>query len=271
LTASTAAVVPTTVSVHGVRLELLAAGRGQPLLVLHDYDYLNRWQPYLAALAASYRVLAPSHPGFGTSELPPEFDSVDDLALLYLELLRGLDERPAHLVGLGFGGWVALELAVRCSHDLDRLVLVNSLGVKHGGRTDRDIADTFILPAPEVLELTWHDPALGATLAKLPGLDGLDDEELVTQLRNRHAVALYGWKPFLHNPKLKRWLGRIDRPTLVLWGKSDRLVCPDYGRALAQAIPGASFELLPAAGHYPYLEQPDAFVASVQAFLAESD
>jgi pimeloyl-ACP methyl ester carboxylesterase len=270
LTATTAP-VPARQAVHRVGLELLTAGRGQPLLVLHDYDYLNRWHPYLERLAESYRVLVPSHPGFGRSELPMDFDSVEDLALLYLELLRGLDERPAHLIGLGFGGWVALEMAVRCSHDLDRLVLVDSLGVKHGGLTDRDIADTFILPYDEVLALTWHDPGLGAGLAKLPGLDGLDDEELITQLRNRQAVALYGWKPFLHNPKLKRWLGRIDRPTIVLWGESDGLVSPAYGQALSDAIPGARFELLPAAGHYPYLERPDAFVDRVEIFLDGSD
>jgi pimeloyl-ACP methyl ester carboxylesterase len=53
----------------------------------------------------------------------------------------------------------------------------------------------------------------------------------------------------------------------VLWGESDRVVTPAYGRAFAERIPGARFETLAAAGHYPYLEQPDAFVASVTAFL----
>jgi pimeloyl-ACP methyl ester carboxylesterase len=72
----------------------------------------------------------------------------------------------------------------------------------------------------------------------------------------------------MHNPALRRWLHRIAVPTLVLWGESDRIVRPDYGRAFQQAIPGAQFQLVPAAGHYPNLERPDAFVTSVTAFLS---
>jgi pimeloyl-ACP methyl ester carboxylesterase len=102
---------------------------------------------------------------------------------------------------------------------------------------------------------------------KLAGAPDLEDAELLTLIRNREAAARLAWKPFMHNPALRRWLHRITVPTLVLWGESDRIVRPDYGRAFQQAIPGAEFQLIPAAGHYPYLEQPDAFVASVMAFL----
>ncbi len=86
-------------------------------------------------------------------------------------------------------------------------------------------------------------------------------------LSNRRSAALFTWKPFMHNPKLSARLTRIDRPTLVLWGQSDRIVTPAYGHAYAELIPGARFEILAAAGHYPYLEQPDAFVAAVTAFV----
>jgi pimeloyl-ACP methyl ester carboxylesterase len=72
----------------------------------------------------------------------------------------------------------------------------------------------------------------------------------------------------MHNPALRRWLHRISVPTLILWGENDRIVRPDYGRALQQAIPRAQFRLIPAAGHYPYLEQPEAFVATVTSFLS---
>jgi pimeloyl-ACP methyl ester carboxylesterase len=103
---------------------------------------------------------------------------------------------------------------------------------------------------------------------KLPGTPGLTDGDLLTLIRNREAAARLTWKPFMHNPALRGWLHRVAVPTLVLWGESDRIVHPDYGRAFQQAIPGAQFQLIPAAGHYPYLEQPEAFVASVTAFLS---
>jgi pimeloyl-ACP methyl ester carboxylesterase len=72
----------------------------------------------------------------------------------------------------------------------------------------------------------------------------------------------------MFNPQLKHWLHRISAPTLVLWGESDRIVTPDYGRHYAGLIPGAEFVTIPRAGHHPELEQPDEFVAHVERFLA---
>ena len=242
-------------TVAGVGLEVLRGGRGQPLLVLHDQEYLNTWHPFLQSLATTFSVVAPSHPGFGRSDLPRDFDTIDDLAYLYLDLLAALGPGPAHLVGMGLGGWIAAEVAYdEVAH--------------HSGPTSRDIADTFVVGPRELLELAWHDPAAGEERMKLPGLGSFSEDELVTLLRNRQSAALFAWKPFMHNPKLKGRLARINRPALVLWGESDRIVGPEYGRAYAERIPGARFQLIPAAGHYPYLEQPEAFVQAVRAFLA---
>jgi pimeloyl-ACP methyl ester carboxylesterase len=212
-------------------------------------------------------VLAPSHPGFGGSERHESIDSVDDLAYLYLDFIASLGSEGVDLLGLGLGGWIAAELAVRCRHNLRHLVLADAVGIKVSGRTEVDVVETFVLSREELLDLAWHDPALGAERMKLAGAPDLEDAELLTLIRNREAAARLAWKPFMHNPALRRWLHRITVPTLVLWGESDRIVRPDYGRAFQQAIPGAEFQLIPAAGHYPYLEQPDAFVASVMAFL----
>jgi pimeloyl-ACP methyl ester carboxylesterase len=71
----------------------------------------------------------------------------------------------------------------------------------------------------------------------------------------------------MYNPQLKRWLSRITVPTLVLWGASDGIVTPDYGRAYGALIPGSRFELIEQAGHHPELERPDLFVQRVVAFL----
>jgi pimeloyl-ACP methyl ester carboxylesterase len=253
----------------GVGLEVFSGGQGGPLLVLHDQEYVNGWHPFLRALATRFAVLAPSHPGFGRSELPDELDAIDDLAYLYLDLLRSLGSGRVQLVGLGLGGWIAAEMAVRCTHQVERLVLVDAVGIKVSGPTERDVADTFIIGPREFLELAWHDADAGALQMKLPGLGSISEEELVTLLRNRRSAALFAWKPFMHNPKLGHRLARIDRPTLVLWGESDRIVTPEYGRAYAQLIPGARFELIEAAGHYPYLERPEAFVEAVIEFLMQ--
>ena len=258
---------PARRTLGGVNLEVLAGGSGESLLVLHDMEYLNVWQPYQEQLASRFSVLAPSHPGFGTSELPADFDSVDDLAYLYLDLARELE--TVTLLALGIGGWIAAEMAVRSTHNLKRLLLVDAVGIKIGGATDRDIADTFLLGPEEFLQLAWHDPKAGQEVMTFPGRGSLPEEELIALLRNRQSAALFTWKPFMHNPKLRARLHRIDVPTLVLWGESDRIVTPEYGQAYAAAIPGARFQLIPAAGHYPYLEQPEGFVDAVDGFLQD--
>jgi pimeloyl-ACP methyl ester carboxylesterase len=103
-------------------------------------------------------------------------------------------------------------------------VLVDPLGIKIGGREERDIADMHALPRVEYLKRAWANPAKGEI-----DFAQLSDDELGAIVRAREAFALYGWKPYMHNPRLNRWLHRIDRPTLLLWGAEDRIVAPAYG------------------------------------------
>src|SRR5581483_1309913 len=105
---------------------------------------------------------------------------------------------------------------------------------------------------------------------KTPGPD-MPEEDVVTLMKNRQATALLTWKPFMYNPKLRQRLKLIDVPTLLIWGDSDGIVTPDYGRQFAASIPNAKFQLIEKAGHYPYLEQPDAFDAAVLPFLTEKN
>jgi pimeloyl-ACP methyl ester carboxylesterase len=143
------------------------------------------------------------------------------------------------------------------------LILVDPVGIKISGRETPDILDIFNRPPDEVRRCSWHDPERAA-----PDYDAISDAALVIHARNREALCLYAWQPYMYNPQLPRWLARIDVPTLVLWGESDRVVSPDYGRAFAGMIPGARFELIERAGHHPEIEQPEAFVDCVARFLA---
>jgi len=88
-------------------------------------------------------------------------------------------------------------------------------------------------------------------------------------VRSREALARYGWSPFMHDPKLLSRLRRICAPTQFIWGAQDRIVTPDYGRAYASHIAGASFTLIDKAGLAPLVEQPqdvlDAFISFADA------
>jgi pimeloyl-ACP methyl ester carboxylesterase len=249
-------------SVGGMELEVLRRGMGQPVLLLHGMQNVDPRARFVDLLGRRAEVIAPSHPGFGHSARPADFDTVYDLVHLYLDLLDALPYERVTLVGLSFGGWLAAELAVKCCHRVDRLVLVDAFGIKISERDTPDILDVFSTLPQEVQRRSWHDPGRWA-----PDFDAMSDDDIVVRARNWEALCLYGWHPYMYNPQLKRWLRRITRPTLVLWGTSDGIVSPSYGRAYSALIPGAHFELIAEAGHHPELEQPEAFVDRVAGFL----
>jgi pimeloyl-ACP methyl ester carboxylesterase len=256
--------VTESLQVGGVDLEVVRCGVGAPLVLLHGVQPVVAGAPFLRLLGRHVEVIAPSHPGFGRSSRPADFDTIYDLVHFYLEVLARLGPERVTLMGLSFGGWLAAELAAACSHRLDRLILVDAVGIKVSDRETPDILDVFNASPAEVRRRSWHDPDRWA-----PDYDAMSDEALVAYARNRDALCLYAWHPYMHNPQLTRWLGRIAVPTLVLWGASDGIVTPAYGRAYTALIPGARFDLIPGAGHHPEIEQAAAVVERVVSFVKE--
>jgi pimeloyl-ACP methyl ester carboxylesterase len=249
------------ISISGVNLEIEEKGQGRPILFLHPGEGLQPNRPWLDKLAETYHVIAPHHPGFGGSVLPDWMGTVDDLAYLYLDLATHLNLKNAILAGNCFGGWIAAEMAIRNTNPFAALLLTVPLGIKVGGTLDRDITDMHAISRQDFMARAWADPAKGEIdYTKLP------DTELAAIVRGREALAVFGWKPYMHNPRLKHWLHRIDIPTHILWGEQDGIVSTQYGEAWKAEIPGATMQTIPNAGHYPHWEQPDAFAAQVSAF-----
>jgi pimeloyl-ACP methyl ester carboxylesterase len=249
------------ITVNGIKVEAIEKGRGRPLLFLHPGIGLDRNAPVIDKLAEHARVIAPSHPGFGNSEQPKSFTTIDDLAYFYLDLLDELDLRDTIVVGVSLGAWIAAEIAIKSTARLSRLVLANAVGIKVGARDTRDIVDIFAITEPELNKLAYFDPKIAERDYK-----AMAEADVRVIARNREASARYGWSPYMHDPKLKGRLHRIRIPTLFLWGAADRILTESYGRAYCAAIPGARFETIERAGHYPHIEQPDAIARAVVAF-----
>ena len=249
------------VTVSGVSLAIEEAGQGRPLLFLHAGEGIGTDRSWLEALAKTHRVIAPHHPGFGGSALPDWIGTVDDLAYLYLDLAKTLHLDSAVLAGNCFGGWIAAEMAVRNTTGFAGLLLAAPLGIKVGGVLDRDITDMHAISRAEFRRMAWADPTKGDV-----DYTRLADTELAGIARGRESLAVFGWKPYMHNPRLKRWLHRIDIPTHLIWGEQDGIVSTSYGEAWKAEIPGATMETIPQAGHYPQWEQPEAFAARASAF-----
>jgi pimeloyl-ACP methyl ester carboxylesterase len=249
--------------VNGLKIEIIEGGEGRPLLFLHPGIGLDPKAAVLDLLAARTRLIAPSHPGFGASDLAPVMTTVEDLSYFYLDLMDALDLRDAIVVGVGFGAWIAAAIAIKSTARMSQLVMANAVGIKVGDRETRDIVDIFAIQDADFAKLAYFDPKRGERDYK-----SLPTAEVAAVARNRETLARFAWQPFMHDPKLTSRLHRIRIPTLFLWGTHDRVLSEGYGRAYCAAIPGARFEPIGEAGHFPHIEQPQVFADRVLAFAA---
>jgi pimeloyl-ACP methyl ester carboxylesterase len=251
-----------TIEVSGLALEMDVRGNGKPLLFLHPEIGMDRAGPALDALAKGAKVIAPTHPAYGRPAVPSSLNTVDDIAYLYLDLLEALNLRDVNVVGLGIGGWIAAAIAIKSTQRLSKLVLVDAFGVKHGDRETRDIYDMWFITDADLQKVFYLDQELAARdTSKLP------DDELYAIARAREASARYGWRPYMHDPKLKGRLHRIKIPALVLWGAEDKIAAPAYGKAYAAALPNAKFAQIERSGHFPHIEQTQEFARRTLDFI----
>ena len=231
-----------------VELKLDEQGSGEPMLVLHGGGGPVTIAGLVAHLAQNGHVLVPTHPGWNGTRRPEWLSGVDDLAMLYLRLLKARGLRD-----------VTLEMAVRDVGGLiGKIVIVDGVGVEVSGES---IVDFFALTPRGVAEHSYHEPdKFFVDPATLP-------PERVALIRGNIATLRIVAGTRMFDPKLLRRLGQVDIPALVLWGESDRIATPTYGRALAAALPHARFELIERAGHLPQIEQPEATFAAIDKFV----
>jgi pimeloyl-ACP methyl ester carboxylesterase len=248
------------VTVKGTAVRVLRGGPAgaPPLVFLHGAGGHTGWMAFLDELSRDYRVFAPEHPGFGKSDDPPWLDETGDLAFFYLDFIEALGLDRVHLIGTSLGGWIAAELAVRNQTRLASLTLVCAVGITAGGKP---IDDIFRMPVEENLRRFYADRERAerrlGDMAKL-------DMDLVA--KNRTTVTRLAYRPRFHNPGLGKWLHRITVPTLLVWGDKDGLVPPAFGEAYRAAIPGSRLVVLQNAGHAPFDERKDAFLAAFRDF-----
>lgn len=231
-------------------------GAGQPFLLLHGGGGPDTVTGFGELFAKSHdvRVIVPTHPGFGGTARPGTLSSIRDLAALYVALIGQAGLEDVTVIGNSIGGWIAAEMALLASPRVSRAILVDAVGIEVPGHP---IADFFSLTMDEVFTLSFHNPEPfridPVTLS--PAAQAI-------AAGNRAALATYAGAA-MSDPTLAGRLARLELPTLVLWGDSDQIADPGYGRAYADATPRARFQLLKDTGHLPQLEAPQQLMHTI--------
>ena len=244
----------------GVKVHLSRAGSGKKILVLHHDIGTPDRLPFYDELARSFEVLVPHHPGWGRSvDRPAWLRSPRDIAAIYAWLLTELGSQDVSLVGLGFGGWIAAEMASQAPAAYHRLVLVGAMGIKP---TDGFIADQALVSYIDYAKAGFHDPAAFTRVFGDVSTDQLEQWDLCREMSFRTA-----WKPYMYSQTLPHLLGGVRTPALVVWGDDDKIVPHCVQAQYAAALRSARTETVKNSGHCVDMEQPEALAGLVASFV----
>ena len=252
----------TVVELAGVKLHLARAGSGRPVLVLHHDIGSPERLDFYDALADRFDVLVPHHPGYGKSERPQWLRSIRDVAVMYQSMLSDLAVDRVSLIGLGFGGWIAAEMATMAPRDFHRLVLVGAMGLKP---PEGDILDQAIVSYLDYARAGFHDQLAFAKIYGDVSTDQLVEWDLCREMCFRIA-----WKPYMYSQTLPHLLRGVRTPALVVWGDDDKIVPKSAGERYAALLTKARFEIVRTAGHWVEMEQPVELTRLVRGFIEEN-
>jgi pimeloyl-ACP methyl ester carboxylesterase len=245
-----------------VKLRLWRGGQGRPVVVLHHDIGTPERLPFYDALADRFDVIVPNHPGFGEAERPQWMRHPRDIASLYQWMLAELGiDRPS-LIGLGFGGWVAAEMAALAPRDFHRLVLVGAMGAKP---PEGDIFDQAIVSYIDYAKAGFHDPA---AFEKVFG--DVSTDQLVAWDLCREMCFRIAWKPYMYSQTLPHLLGGVRAPALIVWGDDDQIVPRSAGDVYARSLRDARVETVRNSGHCVDMEQPEALARLVTPFIDQN-
>lgn len=258
-------------------------GTGEPILFIHGFGVSSyTWRHLAGPLSGDHRVILVDLKGFGGSPKPPDGKySVYDQADLVEDFIVRRDLNDLTLVGSSFGGAVALvtatRLAEKAPHRLKRLILIDSVGYPQRFPPFISFLRMPVLgplwlkvfPAQAMvrgsLELSFHD------VSKVPE-DAVRKYGAVAAMPGaQHALVQTARQIMPRDTKsLTDAYSGIEVPTLILWGRHDRIVPLGVGRRLNRAIPNSRLEIIEACGHLPQEERPKQTLIRIERFLEET-
>jgi 4,5:9,10-diseco-3-hydroxy-5,9,17-trioxoandrosta-1(10),2-diene-4-oate hydrolase len=269
------------VDVRGVKTRYWKAGdEGSPIVLLAGIGCsVLEWRNNIAALAASHRVYALDMLGGGKTGKPEgDHYSIGNLAGFTLDFLSSQGEEKAHLIGNSLGGRIALECARLAPSRVTSMVLVAPAGVGDDTHINMRLPTVPLLgelitrPNRKGLRMLWslavHDPKFVTdeliedkySLASLPGAQAAFLKTL------RGFVGLRGFASD-QVQEVQAAMPSMKQPTLVVWGREDRLLPVEHAAILEARLPSSRQIIFDACGHAPMIEKAAEFNKAVLEFL----
>ena len=266
--------------VNQTELFHVEVGTGIPCLVMHgglglDHTHLHPW---LDSLADLLKLVYYDHRGHGRSGRPPiETLTHEQFCRDANALRQHLGFNQTAVIGHSYGGFIALEYAVRYPEKLRYLILIDTApAYKHGAEIRENLNRRQ--PTQAMQEALRAHPSSDSQLKRsfftvLPLYFHRFDARLAHRLFGRtiwSASAAACNQRLLRSFDVRSQIGQITAPTLVVVGRDDFICPPSQARVLHKSIPNSELMVLQKSGHFPYVEEPEAFFEGVRNWIRKA-
>lgn len=254
------------IKVGGVSLYYEVHGQGDPILFIHGFPLSGRmWSPLVEPLRSSWRLIIPDLRGHGQSEATPESSMAQYADDLVAVLDAAAPNKPAVIVGLSMGGYIAFEFYRRHRARIRALILADTRAgadTPEGVRGRLQTAEQVMKDGSRVIADAMIGKLFAPTVA--PAIRDQWREIMSNTSPVGVAAALHA---IAARPDSTPTLAAISVPTLIVVGDHDVITPPVEAEKLHAGIAGSRLEIIAGAGHVPPVETPDGFARCVQTFL----
>lgn len=236
-----------TIEINGIKTFIRIKGQGEPFLILHGWGASSdSWQEVQDILSKKFQVIVPDLPGFGKSDLPPQIWDLESYVEFVFSLLRKLNLEKIYLLGHSFGGSVAIKMSVIQPDKIKKLILVDAAAI----RKPKDFFKKIIGFFAGILSL----------FSFVPGYKFLRKCFYRVVLRKTDYLKATGimkevFKKVI-SEDLKFYCSKIEVPTLIIWGKLDKITPLKDGLLLHKLISNSEMKIIEEAKHAPNLSHP---------------
>ena len=259
-----------TAEIGGLTIRYLEGGHGDALVYLHGLEGWGLWDSFHIAFGVTNRVYAPLLPGWQDGRVPESIRAPGDYAPIVRDFIGAIGAKKVTLVGHSIGGWVALRAAIEFPAVIERLVLVDPLGLRTASDSavamramDQEaFSHAVFARRDKVLVPHAFNPDFGGEFQEIK-----DSPDFKRYWRNREILVRW-LGDRLDDPELLEAARKIRAQTLIVWGRDDGLVSCEDGKLLAAAIANSRLAIIDSAGHAPMKDRRETFQRAVHEFLA---